>query len=137
MDIRNDIDWKSLLIGSAVTAAIFIVATSPGYDWLILFSSIGLLYVGWTSKDIKYGIVLGAIATLPMMYITLVMKKLGTDPFYSTTNGIITVIILFALLGAFTGFVGAWAKRSREKAKVEYEKQQKIGKNKKKKKNNN
>ena len=44
-----------------------------------------------------------------------------------------------ALLGAFasTGMlvavIGAWAKRSRVKAKEEYEKKQKIGKNKKKK----
>ena len=38
------------------------------------------------------------------------------------------------IIGAFVGFVGAWTKRSREKA---LEQQAKIGKNKNKKKNNN
>jgi uncharacterized Tic20 family protein len=45
----------------------------------------------------------------------------------------LTAMIL--LIGAFVGFVGAWTKRSREKAMVEYEKKQQIGKNKNKKKN--
>ena len=40
--------------------------------------------------------------------------------------------ILILLVGAFVGFVGAWTRRSREKALVQYEKQQKTGKNKKK-----
>ena len=95
-----------------------------------------LIYVGWTAKNIKYGIILGAIAATPMIYLTLVMGTFGNDPFYTTTTGLITVVALFLILGAFIGLVGAWAKRSREKAKVEYEKQQKIGKNKKKKNNN-
>ena len=136
MDLKNDIDWKSLVIGSALTAGISIMASNDGLDWLMLFSSIGLLYVGWTAKNIKYGIILGAIAATPMIYLTLVMGTFGNDPFYTTTTGLITVVALFLILGAFIGLVGAWAKRSREKAKVEYEKQQKIGKNKKKKNNN-
>ena len=131
MDLKNDIDLKSLVIGAAITAGISIIASNDGLDWLMLFSSIGLLYVGWSAKNIKYGVVLGAIAATPMIYLTLVMQTFGNEPFYSTTTGVITVIALFLILGAFIGFVGAWAKRSREKAKVEYEKQQKIGKNKK------
>lgn len=137
MDLKNDIDWKSFVIGAAITAGIVIFASNGGLDWLILFSSLGLLYVGWTAKNIKYGIILGAIAATPLIYLALVMKTFGSEPFYSTTNGILIVTVVFLLFGAFTGFVGAWAKRSREKAKIEYEKQQKIGKNKNKKKNNN
>ena len=41
--------------------------------------------------------------------------------------------ILILVIGAFVGFVGAWTKRSRVKALEEYEKKQKIGKNKNKK----
>lgn len=40
-------------------------------------------------------------------------------------------------MGAFIGFIGALIKKSREKAKEDYEKKQKIGKNKKKKKKKN
>ena len=101
MDLKNDIDWKSLVIGSAVTAGISIMASRDGLDWLMLFSSIGLLYVGWTSKNIKYGIILGAIAATPMIYLTLVMETFGNDPFYTTTTGLITVVALFLILGAF------------------------------------
>ena len=46
----------------------------------------------------------------------------------------IAVVALIIIVGAIVGLVGAWTKISREKAKVEYEKQQNIGKNKKKKK---
>ncbi len=139
MDLKNDIDWKSFVIGTAVTAGIAIFASNGGQDWLMLFSSLGLLYVGWTAKNIKYGVILGAIAATPLIYLALVTKTFGTESFYSTTTGAIIVTIIFLILGAFVGFVGAWAKRSREKAKIEYEKQQKIGKNKNKnkKKNNN
>ncbi len=139
MDLKNDIDWRSLIIGSAITAGLAIFASNGGQDWLMLFSSVGLLYVGWSAKNIKYGVVLGAIAATPLIYLALVTKAFGNEPFYSTTTGIIIVILVFLLIGAFIGFVGAWAKRSREKAKIEYEKQQKTGKNKNKnkKKNNN
>ena len=49
--------------------------------------------------------------------------------------GIICLVIITLLVGAFIGFVGAWGKRDRIKAKEEYDKKQKIGKNKNKKKN--
>ena len=140
MDLKNDIDWKSFIIGAAITAGIVIFASNnEGLDWLMYFASIGLLYVGWTAKNIKYGAVLGALAAIPLIYLALVMETFGNEPFYSTTTGIITVIVVFLIFGALIGVVGAWAKSSREKAKIEYEKQQKIGKNKnkKKKKNNN
>ena len=45
--------------------------------------------------------------------------------------------VLIIVVGAFVGLVGAWTKRSRENAREQYEKQQKIGKNKNKKKNKN
>lgn len=134
----NDIDWKSLIIGAAVTAAIIIVA-SHGYDWLYLFSAIGIIYVGYTAKNVKYGTILGAVAATPIIVLAF-QGNLGTfSGFFATEIGVISLVILILLVGAFIGFVGAWGKRDRIKAKEEYEKKQKIGKNKKKnkKKNNN
>jgi Na+-transporting methylmalonyl-CoA/oxaloacetate decarboxylase gamma subunit len=54
------------------------------------------------------------------------------DGFFLTETGIITVTLIILIVGAVVGFVGAWTKRSRVKALEQYEKQQKIGKNKKK-----
>lgn len=132
MDLYHDINWKSLIIGAAITAGLIIIA-AHGYEWLFLFSAIGLLYVGYEAKDIIYGIILGAIAATPIVYLAF-DGTLGTfTGFFTTELGAICLVIIILLVGAFVGFVGAWAKKSRQKAKVEYEKKQKIGKNKKKK----
>ena len=138
MNIGNDINWKALIIGSAITAGLIIIA-SNGYDWLYLFSAIGIIYVGYTAKNVKHGIILGGLAATPIVVLAFQGNLGEFKGFFSTSTGIITSAIIIVLVGAFIGFVGAWAKRSREKAKVEYEKQQKKGKNKKKnkKKNNN
>ncbi len=132
MNFANDVDFKALVIGSAISAGLIIIA-SKGLDWLMLFSSVGLLYVGYTAKNIKYGAILGAIASTPIIYLALTGTFGEYSGFFLTELGAISVVILILLVGAFIGFVGAWAKRSREKAKVEYEKKQNIGKNKKKK----
>lgn len=134
MDLASDVDFKALVIGAAISAGLTIIA-SRGLEWLMLFSSVGLLYVGYTAKDIKYGAILGAIAATPIVYLALTGTFGEFSGFFLTDFGAISVVIIILLIGAFIGFVGAWAKRSREKAKVEYEKKQKIGKNKNKKKN--
>ena len=136
MDLVNDIDFKSLVIGAAISAGIVIIA-SQGYDWLMLMSSVGLLYVGYKAKNVKYGAILGAIASTPIVYLTCIGTLGEFSGYFSTQVGTISVVILILLIGALIGFVGALMKRSREKAKIDYEKKQKIGKNKNKKKNNN
>ena len=136
MDLVNDIDFKSLVIGAAISAGIVIIA-SQGYDWLLLMSSVGLLYVGYKAKNVKYGAILGAIASTPIVYLTFIGTLGEFSGYFSTQVGTISVVILILLIGALIGFVGALMKRSREKAKIDYEKKQKIGKNKNKKKNNN
>ena len=136
MDLVNDIDFKSLVIGAAISAGIVIIA-SQGYDWLVLMSSVGLLYVGYKAKNVKYGAILGAIASTPIVYLTFIGTLGEFSGYFSTQVGTISVVILILLIGALIGFVGALMKRSREKAKIDYEKKQKIGKNKNKKKNNN
>ena len=136
MDLVNDIDFKSLVIGAALSAGLVIIA-SNGYDWLMLMSSVGLLYVGYKAKDWKYGAILGAVASTPIVYLAFIGTLGEFSGFFSTQVGTLSLVIIILLIGAFIGFVGAWVKRSREKAKVDYEKKQNIGKNKNKKKNNN
>lgn len=126
MEFGSEVDFKSVVFGAAFAAACAILGTMYN-DMLYAFASIGFLYVGYQAKNIKMGAFLGAFASTPLIYLAL-DGKLGYIP--DESKMIMTVAIL--LVGAFVGTVGAWAKRSREKAKVEYAKKQKIGKNKKK-----
>ena len=132
VDLRNDIDWRSLIFGAAISSAIVILA-SHGYDWLYLFSSVGLLYVGYKAKNVKYGAILGAVAATPMIILAYRGAFGELSSFYLTDVGINVLAILFLVIGALVGAVGAWGKTKREQAKIEYEKQQKKGKNKNKK----
>lgn len=132
VDLKNDIDWKSLIFGAAISAGTIIIA-SHGYDWMYLFSSIGLLYVGYNSKNIIYGAILGAIASIPMVILAYMGAFGELSGFYTTTLGMVAIAAVILFIGVVVGVVGAWGKISREKAKVEYEAQQKPGKNKNKK----
>lgn len=127
MEFGSEVDFKSVVFGAAFAATCVILGTMYN-DMLYAFASIGFLYVGYRAKNIKMGAFLGAFSSTPLIYLAL-DGKLGYIP--DDSKMIVVVAILF--VGAFVGVVGAWAKRSRVKAKEEYEKQQKIGKNKKKK----
>lgn len=126
MDFFGDVDFKSLVIGAAITAACVIIGSWGGmYEFAYPFAAIGLVYVGYKGKTLKRGTILGAIASTPTM-ILAVQGYFGPIP----ENWAVPAILLILLVGAFIGFVGALAKRDRDKAKVEYEKKQQIGKNK-------
>lgn len=127
MEFGSEVDFKSVVFGAAFAATCVILGTMYN-DMLYAFASIGFLYVGYQAKNIKMGTFLGAFASTPLIYLAL-DGKLGYIPDESK----LIMVVAILLVGAFIGLVGAWARKSREKAKVEYEKQQKIGKNKKKK----
>lgn len=129
--IFGDVDFKSIIIGAAITAACVIIGSWKGiYEYAYPFAAIGLIYVGYKAKTLKRGAFLGAFASTPTIILAL-QGYLGVIP--DKSKWIMVIAIL--LVGALIGFVGAWAKRDRDKAKLEYEKKQKIGKNKNKKKN--
>ena len=129
MEILSDVDIKSVVFGAAIAATCFIIGMN-GMDLAYPFASIGLLYTGYKAKNLKWGAGLGAFASTPLMVLSLDQRFVGVLD--GRTEIIIIVAIFF--VGALVGFVGAWAKRDRVKAKEEYEKKQKIGKNKTKKK---
>jgi hypothetical protein len=132
MKFLPDIDVKALIFGAAIAAA-FILFGWQFNDWLYPFAAIGLLYAGYAQKNIKLGTIMGALASTPIIVLTF-QGYMGTfDGFFLTETGILSVTVIILLVGAFFGFVGAWAKRDRVRALEEYEKKQKIGKNKKKK----
>lgn len=135
MDLIHDINWKSLIIGSAISTIIFIIA-SNGHQALYAATSIGLIYVGYKSESIKKGAILGAVASLPLVYLGI------TGAFDSiTNNGLganntqIIMSILLLLVGSLIGGIGGLGYKNNMKTLKEKERKGKIGKNKKKKKN--
>ena len=126
-----DINFKALVFGAAIAAACILFGYQIN-DWLYPFSAIGLLYAGYGQNSIKMGTLMGAIASTPIIVLTFQGYMGQFSGFFLTENGMMALAILILVVGAFVGLVGAWTKRSRVKALEEYEKKQKIGKNKKK-----
>lgn len=126
------INIKALVFGAAIAAA-FILFGYQYWDWFYPFSAIGLIYAGYGQDNLKAGTLMGLLASTPIVVLTLQGYMGQFDGFFLTETGIITVALVILIVGAVVGFVGAWTKRSRVKALEQYEKQQKIGKNKKKK----
>jgi hypothetical protein len=125
------INIKALVFGAAIAAA-FILFGYQYWDWFYPFSAIGLIYAGYGLDNLKAGTLMGLLASTPIVVLTLQGYMGQFDGFFLTETGIITVTLIILIVGAVVGFVGAWTKRSRVKALEQYEKQQKIGKNKKK-----
>ena len=125
------INIKALIFGAAIAAA-FILFGYQYWDWFYPFSAIGLIYAGYGQDNLKAGTLMGLLASTPIVVLTLQGYMGQFDGFFLTETGIITVALVILVVGAVVGFVGAWTKRSRIKALEQYEKQQKIGKNKKK-----
>ncbi len=127
------LNMKALVFGAAIAAGCILLGFQYN-DWLYPFSAIGLLYAGYGQANIKMGTLMGALAST-LIAILYLEGYLGQPTgFFLTENGILAVVALIIIVGAAVGFVGAWTKRSRQKAMEEYEKKQKIGKNKNKKK---
>jgi len=125
------INIKALVFGAAIAAA-FILFGYQYWDWFYPFSAIGLIYAGYGQDNLKAGTLMGLLASTPIVVLTLQGYMGQFDGFFLTETGIITVTLIILIVGAVVGFVGAWTKISRVKALEQYEKQQKIGKNKKK-----
>ena len=131
MEIFGDVNFKALVFGAAIAGG-FILFGWQISDWLYPFASIGLLYAGYGQKNVTYATVSGAIASTVIIVLTFQGYMGQFEGFFITDNGILTIALTILIVGAFVGFVGGWAKRSRLKAQEQYEKQQKIGKKKKK-----
>lgn len=127
------INIKALVFGAAIAAA-FILFGYQYNDWLYPFSAIGLIYAGYGQDDLKMGTFMGLLASTPIVVLTMQGYMGSFEGFFVTDTGVLTVTLVILIVGAVVGFVGAWTKRSRVKALEQYEKQQKIGKNKNKKK---
>ena len=132
MQSLPNINIKALIFGAAIAAG-FILFGYQFNEWLYPFAALGLIYAGYGQDNVTMGTIMGAVASTPIILLFLDGYLGQPTGFFITETGILTVAIIIIVVGAVVGFVGAWSKRSREKAKVELEKQQKIGKKKKKK----
>ena len=132
MDFKNFIDWKSFIMGAAFASFICVVASQYQLDWLYAFAAIGLLYVGYKAKNMKWGAILGAIAATPLFVLAAygVFGPLSDSSFDPQVSMFVTLIAVL-MVGALVGFVGAYTYRNRQRAIAAKEKQAKTGKNKK------
>jgi len=113
-DIYENINIKSVVIGAAIFAFIVVLGYRNNIlEILSIFSTVGLLYIGYASQNKLQGIILGAIGTLPLgigaAFFELLGKNMGT-------NNEILIIVSFLAIGAFCGFTGAYFSVSRKKA---------------------
>ena len=53
-------------MGATFTSFICVVASQYQLDWLYAFANIGLLYVGYKAKNMKWGAILGFVMTTPL-----------------------------------------------------------------------
>ena len=136
MNMFSELNVKALVFGAAIAAG-FILLGWQINDWLYPFSALGLIYAGYGQPDIKTGTIMGALAATPIVVLTFQGYLGQFDGVFLTENGIIAVTLIIIGVGAFVGFVGAWGKRDRIRALEQYEKKQKIGKNKTKAKKQN
>ena len=132
MKLFDDVNFKALVFGAAI-AGTFVICGRIYWDWFYPFAAIGLLYAGYGQKNIKYATVIGAFASTLLVILALDGYFGEFTGFLATETGVIVTALTILLVGAFVGFVGGYVKRSQIKAEEEYNKQQKIGKNKKKK----
>lgn len=133
LGISKYVDLKSLIFGSAISTTCVIFGMQGGqFEWAYPLVSIGFIYVGYKAINMKMSVVLGALAAIPI--VILATDYDGFGPLNDTQTLVLTVASIF-IVGIFISAVGYYLKREREKAKVEYEKKQQIGKNKKKNKN--
>ncbi len=130
MNLKESIDWKSLVLGTLLSALIVILASNT-HDWIFIFASVGLIYVGFKSKNTEQGFILGTIAAIPLVGLAFNGTLGAFTGFFATAIGKFISIVIILLVGGLIGFIGALTKKDREKAKSNYK--QKIGKNKKKK----
>ena len=117
MDFKNFIDWKSFIMGAAFASFICVVASQYQLDWLYAFAAIGLLYVGYKAKNMKWGAILGAIAATPLFVLAAygVFGPLSDSSVNPQVTMLITLIVVL-IVGALVGFVGAYTYRNRQRA---------------------
>ena len=110
---RNEIDWKSLIFGSAFCAVLAMIGSKPELWFLTPFSAIGLLYVGYEAKNLVWGGILGAIGSLMLFAVTM---EGGLGPIVYTTQNIVLILITCLIIGAVTGIIGFYVKKKRIEA---------------------
>ena len=129
---KTGIDLKSFIIGMVVFTVLAVIGfkyqDSILFNLLFPVSAIGLIYTGYNAKNLIWGLILGAIASIPLILISIYWKLL---PITSSDDFLITVIGIL-ITGAIIGFVGAYVRRSRDVYRAQ---KASIGKNKNKKKN--
>ncbi len=127
-------NWMGFIVAAALTTLIATLSYQKSLDWLAPFSAIGLLYIGYISKNKILAIIMGAIGALPLAFVSF-YGAMGpiTIKGMSIPQTATILIILVLIVGGVIGFVGAFFNNNRQKA-IEQQKQENQKKSNKEKK---
>lgn len=128
--ILSEIDFKSLVIGAIIFLFFPVLAYKQHLEALTVFASLGPLYIGYKAETKVKGLILGVIASIPLLYAALVgaLGPLASQGTVVSPNISIIVTILCVLgIGALIGLFGAHLYQTRANAKAEYEAQKPAG----------
>ncbi|WP_225370331.1 hypothetical protein [Methanobrevibacter arboriphilus] len=101
-DVYRNISFKSFLIGAALFAFIVVLSVEYELDPLLIFSSAGLLYIGYGSQNRIQAIVLGALGTLPLFIATVFFST--PWPYYWRKYYFFLILISFFSYRCFLWF---------------------------------
>ena len=133
MKLFDNLNLKSVIYGIIISIICIILGYKVN-ELFYPFVALGILYGGYCASNIKQGVAVGCIVAVPIAILTLLGYLGSFSGFFKTSIGLVITVIIILLVGAFVGFIGAWAKRDRIKALAEYENKNSKGKTKKKKK---
>ncbi|OWT32601.1 hypothetical protein BGI41_06820 [Methanobrevibacter sp. 87.7] len=129
-DELHDFDYIAFLIGTAIFVCLPILGYYRNMDWIIPFSAIGPLYIGYKSKNYKQGFVVGGISGI-FLSLAVIYGYLGpyTTPIFDIYTMNVLVIVICFIMGGFIADVGTLFKSNREKALEMAESEKKGSKN--------
>lgn len=107
--------WMEFVLACVFTVIIAVISYNYGLDWLGPFAAIGLIVIGYISKDKIAGSVMGGIGAIPIA-IAIHFKILGPIIVNMNYSMFILLVYVFVfVMGAIVGFIGSLVYSSRKK----------------------
>ncbi len=117
--------WMEFVLASAFTVIITVIAYNYSLDWLGPFAAIGLIIIGYISKDKIIGSIMGGIGAIPIA-LAIHFNILGPITLNMNYFEFILLVYVFVfVMGFVVGFIGSLVYINRKKR---IEKQVKLNK---------
>lgn len=124
------INFKSLIIGAVIFLFFPVLAYRQHLDAITVFASLGPIYIGYKAEEKIKGLILGLIASIPLLYVALIgalgpLASPGTNVSHNTAIIVTSLCVLG--IGALIGLFGAHLYQRRSRVKAEYEAKKPAG----------